>query len=215
MKRGAQLIFERGGLTLNLEGYADPGSGQFAFSDDDLEYITEWDDEDGKRWDGWLAKLPATELAAIRDFLNKYLPPALSAPPADVVGREGTSRTPSGGTTASKSDSERKSEGALREKVANLIGSYVVHDDHGGPDGEVLHDVIGGDYDEATRRVYELTDSVLAALVEPPKSSLKEALIVEIAHGRVTGTPAEWTANAIIKIFDVATVAPCQSEEGS
>ena len=50
----------------------------------------------------------------------------------------------------------------VREKVAQKIGSYVVHDDKGGPDTKVLHDVIGGDYDEATRRVYELTDAILA-----------------------------------------------------
>lgn len=49
----------------------------------------------------------------------------------------------------------------IREKVAQMIGSYVVHGDNGGPDTEVLHDVIGGDYDEATRRVYELTDAIL------------------------------------------------------
>jgi hypothetical protein len=50
-----------------------------------------------------------------------------------------------------------------REEIARIIGSYVVRDDHGGPDTEVLHDVIGGDYDEATRRVYELADAVLAS----------------------------------------------------
>lgn len=51
-----------------------------------------------------------------------------------------------------------------REAVARVIGSYLVHDDKGGPDDETLHDVIGGDYEEATRRVYELTDRVLALL---------------------------------------------------
>lgn len=58
-----------------------------------------------------------------------------------------------------------------REAVARAIGSYVVYDDKGGPDDETLHDVIGGDYVEATRRVYELTDRVLALLspaVAPP-----------------------------------------------
>jgi hypothetical protein len=57
----------------------------------------------------------------------------------------------------------------LREKVARIIGSYVVYDDKGGPDTEVLHDVIGGDYDEATRRVYELTDAVLSAVAPLPR----------------------------------------------
>ena len=46
------------------------------------------------------------------------------------------------------------------EQIARTIGSYVVHDDHGGPDTKVLHDVIGGDYDEATRRVYELANLI-------------------------------------------------------
>lgn len=60
----------------------------------------------------------------------------------------------------------------LRGAVALKIGSYVVHDDNGGPDAEVLHDVIGGDHDEATRRVYELTDAILSLL---NSSQVKEA----------------------------------------
>jgi hypothetical protein len=50
----------------------------------------------------------------------------------------------------------------LREQIARLIGSFVVYDDKGGPDTEVLADVIGGDYDEATRRVYALADAIIS-----------------------------------------------------
>lgn len=51
-----------------------------------------------------------------------------------------------------------------REAVARMIGSFVVYDDHGGPDTEVLADVIGPNYDENTRRVYALTDAILATI---------------------------------------------------
>ena len=54
-----------------------------------------------------------------------------------------------------------------REAIAGVIGSYVVYDDKGGPDTEVLQDVIGGDYDESVRRVYELTDAIIAMLSGP------------------------------------------------
>ncbi len=83
-KSGAALSFEGGNLVLNLRGYPDPGSGQFAFTDDDLEPVREYD-EDGV-WDGFLVKLPSSELLALRDFLNKYLSPAASALSADTAG---------------------------------------------------------------------------------------------------------------------------------
>lgn len=65
---GAQLRFEGGGLTLDFR----KGRGHFAFTDDELEPVREYD-EDGV-WDGHLVRLPNSELAAIRDFLNKWLP---------------------------------------------------------------------------------------------------------------------------------------------
>jgi hypothetical protein len=72
-KRQAQLSFEGGALIVMVEGHPGPGSGHFAFTDDELEPVREYT-EDGV-WDGFLAKLPASELMAIRDFLNKWLPP--------------------------------------------------------------------------------------------------------------------------------------------
>jgi hypothetical protein len=64
----------------------------------------------------------------------------------------------------------------LREKVARIIGSFVVYDDKGGPDTEVLHDVIGGDYDEATRRVYALADAIISGPLQDRVGELEEAL---------------------------------------
>jgi hypothetical protein len=74
MKRGAALGFEGGTLHLRLAGYPDPGSGHFAFTDDELEPVREYN-EDGV-WDGFIVKLPSSELLAIRDFLNAWLPAA-------------------------------------------------------------------------------------------------------------------------------------------
>lgn len=56
-----------------------------------------------------------------------------------------------------------------REAVARIIGSFVVYDDNGGPDTEVLADVIGGDCDEANRRIYSLTDAILSLFSPPPE----------------------------------------------
>lgn len=55
-----------------------------------------------------------------------------------------------------------------RERVAMVIGSFLIHDDHGGPDDIVLQDVIGGDYEESIRRVYELTDQIIALFALQP-----------------------------------------------
>lgn len=65
---GAQLVFEGGSLMLDFR----KGRGNFAFTDDQLEPVREVD-EDGV-WDGYLVRLPNSELEAIRDFLNKWLP---------------------------------------------------------------------------------------------------------------------------------------------
>lgn len=66
---GAQLVFEGGSLHLDFR----QKRGHFAFTDDELEPISETD-EDGT-WEGQIAKLPDSELEAIRDFLNKWLIP--------------------------------------------------------------------------------------------------------------------------------------------
>lgn len=67
---GAQIVFEGGSLVLDFRRK----SGSFAFTDDQLEPVREYD-EDGV-WDGYLVRLPGSELAAIRDFLNEWLPKA-------------------------------------------------------------------------------------------------------------------------------------------
>jgi hypothetical protein len=87
-KFGAALSFDGGNLQLNLRGYPDPGSGHFAFTDDQLEPVREYD-EDGV-WDGFLVKLPASEIIALRDFLNKWLPPA-EGRPSDLAAQPTTS----------------------------------------------------------------------------------------------------------------------------
>jgi hypothetical protein len=74
---GAQLVFEGGSLGLDFR----KRRGNFAFTDEQLEPVREYD-EDGV-WDGFLVKLPNSELEAIRDFLNKWLPPQ---PPCTVFG---------------------------------------------------------------------------------------------------------------------------------
>ena len=66
---GAALVFEGGSLQLDFR----KKRGHFAFTDDQLEPVREYD-EDGV-WDGFLVKLPNSELEAVRDFLNKWLPP--------------------------------------------------------------------------------------------------------------------------------------------
>lgn len=55
---------------------------------------------------------------------------------------------------------EARSEGGMRERVARVIGSWITHDDQGGPDTYVLHDAFPGDYDERTARVYALADAI-------------------------------------------------------
>jgi hypothetical protein len=74
MKRCPTLVFEGGTLIIELEGFAEPGRGRFAFSEDDLEPVRDYD-EDGRPTDAMLANLDASELLAIRDFLNEWLPP--------------------------------------------------------------------------------------------------------------------------------------------
>lgn len=105
---GAQLVFEGGSLILDFR----KNGGHFAFTDDELEPVREYD-EDGV-WDGFLAKLPYAELEAIRDFLNKWLPPAESGAHSPSEASAATETLddpilPSGGA------------GELREKVARIV----------------------------------------------------------------------------------------------
>lgn len=75
---GAALSFEPGVLNVNRDG-----SGSLAFRESILEI--EQSDDGGA--DYWFANLPASEVLAIRDFLNTYFPPALTAG-ADGVAAE-------------------------------------------------------------------------------------------------------------------------------
>jgi hypothetical protein len=72
----------------------------------------------------------------------------------------------------------KKEAAGLRDTVAQIIGSYVVVDDHGGPDTVTLHDELGGNsYEENTRRLYELTDEVLSSLpASAPAAGVEEAV---------------------------------------
>jgi len=64
LKHGAVLSFVDGLLEVN-----DNGDGRISFKEDDLEWA------DGT--DHWrFARLKKSELESIRDFLNKWLPPA-------------------------------------------------------------------------------------------------------------------------------------------
>lgn len=117
MKRSPTLVFEGGTLVLNMEGYADPGSGHFAFTEDDLHPLSEYDDEDGGRWDGFLAKLPASELVAIRDFLNTHLPAE-----TDLSGPQGTE------AALSVHDAPKpplREEGEERERIEKAVREAV------------------------------------------------------------------------------------------
>ncbi|MEJ0094508.1 MAG: hypothetical protein WDN46_14050 [Methylocella sp.] len=70
LKRGEVLSFVDGVLTVNVSGYgSNNGDGYLGLHDDNLSY-----EEDGIR----RAKIPNSELIAIRDFLNRVLP--LAAP---------------------------------------------------------------------------------------------------------------------------------------
>lgn len=65
---GANLVFYGGSLSLDFR----KGGGHFAFTDAQLEPVREVD-EDGV-WDGHLVRVPQSELRALRDFLNKWVP---------------------------------------------------------------------------------------------------------------------------------------------
>lgn len=70
MKTGATLGFSDGFLDIKISGHGDAdGAGRISFKDDDLE----WGDGEDSDWRSM--KLPRSELEAIRDFLNKWLPP--------------------------------------------------------------------------------------------------------------------------------------------
>jgi len=73
-----------------------------------------------------------------------------------------------------------------REAIARIIGSFVVYDDHGGPDTEVLADRIAATHDAAYDALMGLADQILA-LTPPMTDSLKERL--EAAASQL---PAWW-----------------------
>lgn len=67
LKTGATFVFEGGQLQIFASGHgAYDGRGLFAFQDDDLDF-------GGAHGETRLILIPATELIALRDFLNKHL----------------------------------------------------------------------------------------------------------------------------------------------
>jgi hypothetical protein len=71
IKKSAVLSFQGGELAIRIEGYdANDGSGEFQFDDDNLEHLAH-DDRDGSYW---VSRLLKSELEALRDFLNEWLP---------------------------------------------------------------------------------------------------------------------------------------------
>ncbi len=82
----------------------------------------------------------------------------------------------------------------LRERIARIVGSYVVYDDKGGPDTEVLADVIGGDYEEANRRVYEIADAILREIETLPPVGVGWKMVpVEPTEAMISGACAKHT----------------------
>jgi len=71
----------------------------------------------------------------------------------------------------------------MRERYARIIGSWLVYDDGGGPDDEVLHDAFAGNYDQRTEQLYKLAEALiasdLAALSRPTDNPAPEPVGVE------------------------------------
>lgn len=63
--------FVDGKLTILGEGYAGKGDGYFAFDED----VTDWQPYDDRSGYYLVAKIPQSELLALRDFLNAQFPP--------------------------------------------------------------------------------------------------------------------------------------------
>lgn len=71
LKYRPTLSFCEGLIDIRLKGYGEQdGSGHISFKDDDLE----WGDGEDSHWR--YMNLPKSELEAIRDFLNEWLPKA-------------------------------------------------------------------------------------------------------------------------------------------
>lgn len=62
-----------------------------------------------------------------------------------------------------------------REAIARIIGSFVVYDDHGGPDTEVLADRIAATHDAAYDALMGLADQILALTPPPGAGGIAEA----------------------------------------
>lgn len=85
-KRRAALQLEGWSITLGLQGYgAADGSGWIAIEQDGvLDPIREFDD-DGRPDDFWMLNLDAGDFTAVRDWLNRQLPPSPSLAERDGV----------------------------------------------------------------------------------------------------------------------------------
>lgn len=78
LKTRPVLVFSEGLIDIRSTGYGDQnGSGHISFKDDNLEW------GDGENHNYRFMNLPKSEMEAIRDFLNEWLPAAS----VEVVGR--------------------------------------------------------------------------------------------------------------------------------
>jgi len=71
LKVQSTLAFEGGALTIKRSGFPNNGDGTLTFDDDKLDWEHKIDRDGSYR----TISLPHSELVAIRDFLNKELPP--------------------------------------------------------------------------------------------------------------------------------------------
>jgi hypothetical protein len=70
-RRQHAFCFVDGTLTVLGDGYHGKGDGWFTFDED----VIEWQPHDEKSGSYLVAKIPRSELIALRDFLNGHFPP--------------------------------------------------------------------------------------------------------------------------------------------
>lgn len=84
-KRQHVFCFVDGQLTVLGDGYVGKGDGWFSFDED----VVEWENHEEKSGIYCVAKIPESELIALRDFLNERFPANATAPPESTLTRSG------------------------------------------------------------------------------------------------------------------------------